>query len=123
MLTAAMVVEIVKSSWVTCRAQPPFWIRLGARLNDAQYCGMPLTSVGGGLRNAGWLLARFGSCGPGSLSAFGLTTLTAPSAGSSGLPKNATSAADAAATAAPVAPAASRLRRKGRYFLHESLLI
>src|SRR6185437_9958789 len=110
MLTAAMVVEILKSSWVTCRAQPPFWIRLGARLNDAQYCGMPLTSVGGGLRKAGMLLARSGFCGPGSVSALGLTTLTAPSGGSSGLPKDAASAADVATTAAPVAPAASRLR-------------
>src|SRR6185295_18792887 len=119
MLTAAMVVEILKSSWVTCRAQPPFWIRLGARLNDAQYCGMPLTSVGGGLRKAGSLLARFGSCGPGSLSAFGLTTLTAPSGGSSGLPNEAASAADAAATTAPVALAASKLRRERdlRFFM------
>ena len=48
MLTPAIVVEILKSSWVICRAQPPFWIRLGARLNDVQNCGMPLTSVAGG---------------------------------------------------------------------------
>src|SRR5271168_1160172 len=49
MLTPEIVVEILKSSWVICRAQPPFWIRLGARLNEAQNCGMPLTSVAGGL--------------------------------------------------------------------------
>jgi hypothetical protein len=85
---------------------------------------MPLTSVGGGLRNAGWLLARFGSCGPGSLSAFGLTTLTAPSAGSSGLPKDAASAADAAATAAPGGARGEQAAAgKGDIFLHESLLI
>jgi hypothetical protein len=43
-----MVVEIGKSACVTCRAQPPFWIRRGAVLNEAQICGMPPTSVAGG---------------------------------------------------------------------------
>jgi hypothetical protein len=31
-----MVSEIAKSAWVTWRAQPPFWIRFGALLNEAQ---------------------------------------------------------------------------------------
>jgi hypothetical protein len=59
----------------------PFWIRFDARLNDDQNCGMPFTSVAGALRNDGSLIARDGSCGPGSVSALGLVTLTAPSAG------------------------------------------
>src|SRR5208282_3040080 len=50
--------------------------------------------------------------GPGSISAFGLVTLTAPSAGSSGLPNDAAFAADAAVTNTPAAPEASRLRRE-----------
>src|SRR3984957_17292870 len=112
MLTPEIVVEILKSSWVICRAQPPFWIRLGARLNDVQNCGMPLTSVAGGLRKAGWLPAKPGSWGPGSVSALGLVTLTAPSAGSSGLPNVAAFAADAVVTTAPAALAASSLRRE-----------
>ena len=32
MLTPAIVVEILKSSWVICRAQPPFWIRFGSKI-------------------------------------------------------------------------------------------
>src|ERR1700732_2250397 len=109
MLTPAIVVEILKSSWVICRAQPPFWIRLGARLNEAQNCGMPLTSVAGGLTKAGSLRARLGSCGPGSVRAFELAALTAPSAGSSGLPKLAARAvaADITVPAAAVARASS----------------
>jgi hypothetical protein len=31
MLTPAIVSEIWKSYWVTCRAQPPFWIGFAAR--------------------------------------------------------------------------------------------
>src|SRR5690242_17567471 len=117
MLTPAMVVEILKSSWVICRAQPPSWIRFGDRLNDAQNRGMPLTSVAGGLRHAGSLPARLGSCGPGSLSAFEFVTLTAPSAGWSGLPNDAAFAAEAAATTAPAPPTASKLRRENeRHF-------
>src|SRR4029077_5493267 len=112
MFTPAIEVEILKSSAVICRAQPPFWMRFGARLNEDQYCGIPLTSVAGGLRNDGSLPARPGSCGPGSASAFGLVTLTAPSAGSSGLPNEAAFAADAAVSiAAPTALVASILRR------------
>ena len=109
MFTPAIVVEILKSSAVICRAQPPFWMRLGARLNDDQYCAMPLTSVAGGLRNDGSLFAMPGSCGPGSTSALGLAALTAPSGGSSGLPNEAAFAATAAEMSAP---AASKLRRE-----------
>src|ERR1700719_4225494 len=58
MLTPEIVVEILKSSSVICRAQPPFWIRFGARLNDVQNCGMPLMSVAGGVRDAGSFAAR-----------------------------------------------------------------
>ena len=43
-----MVVEIAKSAWVTCRAQPPFWMRRCTVLKEDQICGMPPTSVGGG---------------------------------------------------------------------------
>src|ERR1700757_1690128 len=109
MFTPEIVVEILKSSAVICRAQPPFWIRFGARLNDDQNCGIPLTSVAGGLRNDGSLFARDGSCGPGSTSALGLVTLTVPSAGSSGLPNEAARAAVADVMMAPAAPAASKL--------------
>ena len=58
------------------------------------------------------MFAMPGSCGPGSTSALGLVTLTAPSAGSSGLPNEAAFAAEAAVSiAAPTAPVASILRR------------
>src|SRR2546430_13559927 len=53
MLTPAMVSEIWKSACVTWRAQPPFWMRFGALLNDAQNCGRSPTSVGGGEDAAG----------------------------------------------------------------------
>src|SRR6516165_6486694 len=95
-------------------------MRLGTRLNDVQNCGMPLTSVAGGLRKLGSLLARPGFCGPGSVSAFGLVTLTAPSGGRSGLPKP--PAARAAAVSAANPPAASIVRRE-RFALIISLVI
>src|SRR6266481_6976609 len=44
MSTPVMVVEIAKDSWFTCRAQPPFWIRFEALLNDAQNCGRSFVS-------------------------------------------------------------------------------
>src|SRR5580692_2389105 len=84
-------------------------MRFGARLNEAQYWGMPLTSVAGGSRKAGSFPARPRSCGPGSDSAFGLVTLTAPSAGSSGLPKVAARAV-APDNAMPAAAAVRMLR-------------
>ena len=31
-MTPAIVVEILKSSWVICRAQPPSWIRFGNQI-------------------------------------------------------------------------------------------
>ena len=50
------VLEMAKSVCVTWRAQPPFWMRLGALLNDAQSIGMPPTSVAGGVCAEGnWL--------------------------------------------------------------------
>jgi hypothetical protein len=115
MFTPDISVEIAKSDCVTCRAQPPSWMRFGERLNDAQNCGMPPTSVGGGLRNAGMFLASAGSCGPGSTSALGLVTLTAPCDGSSGFPNDAafaTVAAAAAAVATPPAAVAARILRR-----------
>src|SRR5467141_3536235 len=112
MLTPAMVSEIWKSACVTWRAQPPFWIRFGALLNDAQNCGMSLTSVGGGDDAAGNWSAIAGLCGPGSVRLAGVFALTAPCGGSSGLPNEAARASidrtDAAAS--PPAQALSRLR-------------
>src|SRR5438045_2845661 len=86
MLTPAMVSEIWKSACVTCRAQPPFWIRFGALLNDAQNCGRSPTSVAGGDDAAGNWSASTGLCGPGSVTLAGFVALTAPCGGSSGLP-------------------------------------
>src|SRR6266851_6978527 len=109
MLTPAMVSEIWKSYCVTCRAQPPFWIRFGALLNDAQNCGMSLTSVAGGDDAAGNRSASAALCGPGSVKLAGFFALTAPCGGSSGLPNEAARApaerTDAAAS--PPAPAAA----------------
>src|SRR5258706_16277192 len=81
MLTPEIVVEILKSSWVICRADPPFWIRLGARLNEAQYCGMPLTSVAGGVGKAGSLSVRVGSWRPGAVETFWGVDRSAPPSG------------------------------------------
>src|ERR1700756_3257814 len=50
------------------------------------------------------------SCGPGSVNALGLVTLTAPSAGMSGLPKPPAARAAAVSVANP--PAASIVRRE-----------
>src|ERR1700747_413675 len=85
-------------------------MRLGARLNEAQTCGMPLTSVAGGLRKLGSKPASPESCGPGSVNALGLVTLTAPSGGRSGLPRP--PAARAAVVSAANPPAASIARRE-----------
>src|SRR5260370_42147759 len=104
-LTPEMVVEIAKSAWVTCRAQPPFWTRRCTVLNEDQICGMPPTSVGGG-ENAdcsGSLIA--GSCGPGSATLAGFLALIAPSGGSPGLPKE-PAFAGGTVIAAPLAEAA-----------------
>src|SRR6267154_22331 len=112
MLTPAMVSEIWKSYCVTCRAQPPFWIRFGALLKDAQNCGMSPTSVGGGEDAAGNRAASAALCGLGSVRLAGFVALTAPCGGSSGLPNEAARApaerTDAAAS--PPAPAPRRLR-------------
>src|SRR4029077_5158582 len=105
MFTPEMVVEIGKSACVTCRAQPPFWIRRDAVLKEAQICGMPPTSVAGGENADGnWSLIA-GSCGPGSVALAGFLALIAPCGGLSGLPKVAAAAAvvDIAAPAAAVA--------------------
>src|SRR6266550_2816980 len=112
MLTPAMVSEIWKSACVTCRAQPPFWIRFGALLNDAQNCGRSPTSVAGGDDAAGNWSASTGLCGPGSVTLAGFAALTAPCGGSSGLPNAAAraSAERTDAAASPAAPAPNRLR-------------
>jgi hypothetical protein len=92
----------------------------GRKVDEAQNCGMPLTSVAGGLRKLGSWPASPGSCGPGSVNALGLVTLTAPSGGRSGLPKPL--AARAAAVRAANPPAASIARRE-RFALIISLVI
>ena len=86
MLTPAIVSEIWKSNWVTCRAQPPFWIRFAALLNDAQNCGMPPVSVAGGDTAAGNWSAIAGFCGPGSVRLAGFVALMVPCGGRSGSP-------------------------------------
>jgi hypothetical protein len=86
-------------------------MRRGARLNEAQNCGMLPTSVGGGSRNVGIVLASAGSCGPGIVNPSGLVTLTAPSGGRSGLPNEAARATVAAAATLPAAEDASTVRR------------
>src|SRR6266404_2287403 len=112
MLTPEMVSEIWKSACVTCRAQPPFWMRFGALLNDAQNCGMSFVSVAGGDEAAGNWSAIAGLCGPASVRLAGFVALIAPCGGSSGLPNEAarapTERTDAAAS--PPAPAPSRPR-------------
>src|SRR6266446_1806182 len=106
MLTPDMVSEIWKSDCVTCRAQPPFWIRFGALLNDAQNCGMSFVLVAGGDDAAGNWSAIAGLCGPGSVRLAGFCALIAPCGGASGLPNEAarapTERTDAAAS--PPAP-------------------
>src|ERR1700756_2612461 len=105
MLTPEMASEIAKSACVTWRAQPPFWMRRGALLNDAQNCGRSPTSVGGGLCAAGNWLARAGLWGPGSVVLAGFAALIAPCGGASGLPKEPARAVAAAGISAPVAAA------------------
>src|SRR4029077_7283372 len=112
MLTPAMVSEIWKSACVTWRAQPPFWIRFGALLKDAQNCGISPTSVAGGDDAAGNWSASTGLCGPGSVTLAGFFAFIAPCGGSSGLPNEAAraSAERTDAAASPAAPAPSKLR-------------
>jgi hypothetical protein len=110
MLTPEMVSEIAKSSCVTWRAQPPFWMRLGALLNDAQNCGKSPTSVGGGDCGEGNWLAKARLWGPGSVTPAGFLALIAPCGGSSGLPNEAGRAALDAETIAPAAVAVRMLR-------------
>src|SRR5579863_6252998 len=101
MLTPEISFEIAKSFTVTSRAQPPFWMRLAALLNEAHVIGIPPTSVAGGDCAAGNWLAITGFCGPGSIRFPGPLALIAPCAGSSGLPKEAALAVDIAATPSP----------------------
>src|SRR3954447_22899795 len=111
MLTPEISFEMAKSSTVTCRAQPPFWMRLGALLNEAQSIGKPPTSVAGGVCAEGNCLPSSGFCGPGSVRLPGLLALTAPCGGSSGLPKVAACALEPT-MAAPAADMASKSRRE-----------
>ena len=87
MLTPEISSEIAKSACVTWRAQPPFWMRRGALLNEAQNIGMSPTSVAGGENAWGNCEAIAGFCGPGSVKLEGLpSVLIWPCGGSSGLP-------------------------------------
>src|ERR1700739_3268398 len=114
MLTPAIVSEIWKSYCVTCRAQPPFWIRFAALLNDAQNCLMSFVEVAGGDTAAGNWSAIAGYCGPGSVKLAGFVALTAPVGGVSGLPNPcacAVESTDAVAKApAPAGTAPTRPR-------------
>src|SRR4030088_631473 len=115
--TPAMVFEIGKSACVTCRAQPPSWMRRGALLNEAQIWGMLPTSVAGGENGdgSGSLIAGF--CGPASVTLAGFLALIAPCGGSSGLPKEASAAAVAdIATPAAAVVRTSRLEIIGLSF-------
>src|ERR1700737_4156831 len=102
MLTPVIVSEIAKSACVTWRAQPPFWTRFGALLNEAQSIGMPPTSVGGGNCAEGNWLPIASLCGPGSLRFPGPLALIAPCGAWSGLLEEEARAARAGITA-PVA--------------------
>src|ERR1700681_1890242 len=106
MLTPEIVSETAKSACVTWGAQPPFWTRFGALLNEAQSIGMPPTSVAGGDCAEGDCLASASLCGPGSLRLPGHLALMAPCGGRSGLPNEAARAAPAVMTA-PAAETAS----------------
>src|SRR3954468_12306920 len=112
MLTPEIVVEIAKSACVTCRAQPPFWMRRGALLNVAQGSAMPPISVAGGNCEDGNWPAMMGFCGPGSLRLFGPLALIAPCGGRSGLPNVAACADAAALITMPDAVAAMRSLRE-----------
>src|SRR5271163_2666750 len=109
MLTPEIVSEIAKSAWVTWRAQPPFWTRFGALLNEAQSIGMPPTSVAGGNCAEGNCLTIGSLCGPGSRRFPGPLALMAPCGGRSGLPKEAARAVPAVITA-PAADTTSMSR-------------
>src|SRR5882757_4015677 len=110
MLTPEIVFETGKSACVTWRAQPPFWMRFGASLNDAQPFGIEPTSVGGGDCAEGNWSPRRGFCGPGSARLPGPLPLMAPCGGRSGLPNDA-ALADVAASA-PTADTAKTSRRE-----------
>src|SRR5882757_211855 len=112
MFTPAISSEIWKSYCVTCRAQPPFWMRRGALLNDAQKSGRLPTFVGGGEKAPGNWFVSAGLLGPGSVRLEGFPrVLIAPSGGASGLPNDAAIAGAAAANTPPAAVAASKWRR------------
>jgi hypothetical protein len=88
MLTPAISSEIAKSSDVSSRAQPPFWIRFGEMLNEDQKNGWVLTSVAGGSLCEGNWLSMTSLRGPSSRKLSGLSAVfTRPCGGKSGLPK------------------------------------
>src|SRR6202000_2852064 len=109
MLTPEISFEMAKSSTVTWRAQPPFWMRFDALLNDAHVVGMPPTSVAGADCADGNWLPSTGFWGPGLVRFPGRWGLIAPCGGSSGLPNEPAFAADTV-IATPMADAASRSR-------------
>jgi len=77
-LTPEISFEIAKSLTVTSRAQPPFWMRFAALLNEAQFIGRPPTSVAGGDWAEGNCFPIAGFCGPGSIRLPGALALIAP---------------------------------------------
>jgi hypothetical protein len=113
MFTPEMVSDIWKSTCVTCRAQPPFWMRRGALLKDAQNIGSEPTSVAGGETAPGNCPDDAGLFGPMIVVLDGLSSvLIAPCGGSSGLPKVAACAVAAAVISPPAAVATSTSRRE-----------
>src|ERR1700704_5461608 len=113
--TPVMVFEIGKSACVTCRAQPPSWMRRGALLNEAQIWGMLPTSVGGGENADGNRSLIAGFCGPGSVTLAGFLALIEPCGGSSGLP-NEPAAAAVVDIATPTAAVARTSRLENMAF-------
>src|SRR6201987_6344145 len=109
MLTPEISLETAKSSTVTWRAQPPFWMRLDALLDDAQVVGIPPTSVAGAACADGNWSPSAGLFGAGSVRFPGPFALIAPCGGSAGLPKVPAFAADTV-IAAPMVDAANKSR-------------
>src|SRR5258708_24834332 len=106
MFTPAISSEIWKSYCVTCRAQPPFWMRRGALLNDAQNIGRSPTFVGGGEKAPGNWFVITGLLGPGSVRLEGFPcVLIPPRGGSSRLPNEGATPRAAATTPPPPAGA------------------
>src|SRR5262245_21778109 len=88
MLTPAISSEITKSSDVSSRAQPPFWMRFGEMLKEDLKNGCVLISVAGGSTCEGNWLSMTLLRGPSLRRLSGLPAVfTRPCGGKSGLPK------------------------------------